>query len=70
MSDKKGYIHFWCRMTPYRSKVTPVWVEGGDAFFNPYFYIPKHGSSDALPALEIFLVFFFIQLVIAPISLY
>ncbi len=33
-----------------------VRVEVGEALFNPYFYIPKYGSSDALPAPEIFLL--------------
>ncbi len=23
ISDKKGYIHFWCKMTPYRSHSDP-----------------------------------------------
>ncbi len=24
MSDKKGYIHFWCKMTLYRAQRDPV----------------------------------------------
>ncbi len=31
-----------------------VRVEGGEAPFNPYSYVLKYRSSDALPALEIF----------------
>ncbi len=60
---KKGYIHFWCKMTPVRSHsdtvgrvANKVRVEGGFAPFNPYFYVSKYRSSDALPALEIFTV--------------
>ncbi len=26
ISDRKGYIHFWCKMTPYRSHSDPVAV--------------------------------------------
>ncbi len=29
----------------------------GEAPFNPYFYVPKYRSSDALPPPEIFLLF-------------
>ncbi len=32
-----------------------VRVEGGEALFNSYFYIPKYRSSDALSAPEIFI---------------
>ncbi len=48
-------------MTPDRSQsdtvrrvANKVRVEGGFALFNPYFYVPKYRSSDALPAPEIF----------------
>ncbi len=34
-----------------------VRVEGDEAPFNPYFYVPKYRSSDALPAPEIFPIF-------------
>ncbi len=49
-------------MTPDRSHsdlvaVCKVRVEGGEALFDPYFYIPKYRSSDALPAPEIFNLF-------------
>ncbi len=49
-------------MTPDRSYsdtvgrgANKVRVEGGEASFNPYFYVPTYLSSDALPASEIFL---------------
>ncbi len=61
ISDKKGYIHFWCKMNPVRSHsdtvgrvAIKVRVEGGEAFFIPYFYDPKYPSSDALPSPGIF----------------
>ncbi len=48
-------------MTPDRSHsdtvgrvAKKVRVEGGEAPFNPYFYVPKYRSSDALPVPEIF----------------
>ncbi len=48
-------------MTPDRSHsdtvrlvANKVRVEGGKSAFNPYFYVPKYPSSDALPAPEIF----------------
>ncbi len=34
-----------------------VRTEGDKPTFNPYFYIPKYRSSDALPAPEIFVLF-------------
>ncbi len=34
--------------------VNKVRVEGGEATFNPYLYVPKYVFSDALPAPEIF----------------
>ncbi len=37
---------------------TKLSVEGGFAPFNPYFYVPKYRSSDALPASQIFLFVF------------
>ncbi len=44
---KKGYIHFWCKVTPDRSHsdtvgrvANKVRLEGGFARFNPYFYVP------------------------------
>ncbi len=50
-------------MTPDRSHsdivgrvANKVRVEGGEAPFNPYFYVPKCRSSDALPAPEIFFI--------------
>ncbi len=53
-------------MTPDRSHsdtvgrvADKVRLEGGEALFNPYFYVPKYLSSDALPAPEIFCCFFF-----------
>ncbi len=52
-------------MTPDRSHsdtvgrvANKVRVEEGFAPFNPYFYVPKYRSSDALPAPEVFGVFF------------
>ncbi len=61
MSDKKGHIHFWCTITPDRSHsdtvgrvANKVRIEWGFAPFNPYFYVPKYHSSDALPASEFF----------------
>ncbi len=57
ISNKKGYIHFWCKMTPDRSHsdtvgrvANKVRVQGGF----PYFHGPKYLSSDALPAPAIF----------------
>ncbi len=57
ISNKKRYIHFWCKMTPNRSHcdtvgrvANKVRIEGGE----PYFYGPKYRSSDAIPAPEIF----------------
>ncbi len=48
-------------MTPDKSHIDTVGrvankvrVEADFAPFNPYFYVPKYRSSDALPALEIF----------------
>ncbi len=48
-------------MTPDRSHsgiigrvANKIRVEGGEASFNSYFYVPKYPSSDALPAPEIF----------------
>ncbi len=48
-------------MTPDRSYsdtvgrvANKVGVEWGFVPFNPYFYVPKYRSSDALPALEVF----------------
>ncbi len=50
-------------MTPNRSHsdtaghdANKVRVEGGEAPFNPYFYVPKYRSSDALPVPEIFIL--------------
>ncbi len=61
MPDKKGYVHFWCKMTPDRSHsdtvglvANKVRVEGGFALFNSYFYVPKYRSSDVLSVPEIF----------------
>ncbi len=49
-------------MTPDRSHsdtvgrvANKVRVEGCFAPFNPYFYVPKYRSSDALPAPETFI---------------
>ncbi len=51
-------------MTPDRSHsdtvglvANKVRVERCEAPFNPYFYVPKYRTSDALPAPEIFLFF-------------
>ncbi len=51
-------------MTPDRSHsdtagrvANKVRVKEGETPFNPYFYVPKYCSSDALPAPEIFLNF-------------
>ncbi len=66
ISDKKGYIHFWCNMKPDRLHsntvgrvANKVRVERGFVPFNPYFYVPKYRSSDALPVPKIFLFFLF-----------
>ncbi len=34
--------------------------------FNPYFYVPKYLSSDALPAPEIFVIVYFLKMLIFP----
>ncbi len=44
-------------MTAYRSHRDPAAVLYAPV--NPYFYVPKYRSSDALPAPEIFIIFLF-----------
>ncbi len=51
ISDRKGYIHFWWKMTPDRSHSDTV---GRVTNKVGYFYGPKYRSSEALPAPEIF----------------
>ncbi len=60
ISNKKGYIHFSCKMTPDSRKVTqwPCCKQSkgwrGRVPFNYYFYVSKYRSSDALSVPEIF----------------
>ncbi len=44
ISDKKGYIHFWRKMTPDRSHSDTV----GRVANKVYSFLPKYRSSDAL----------------------
>ncbi len=53
ISDKKGYIHFWCKMTSDRSHSDTVGRVANKVRVNLYFYGPKYRSSEALPAPEI-----------------
>ncbi len=55
-------------MTPDRSHSDTVgrlenkiMVEGDEAPVNPFFYVPKYRSSDALPVPEIFKVALFVD---------
>ncbi len=41
--------------------VDKVRVEGSDALFNPYYYVPKYRSPDALPTPDIFLFLPFLR---------
>ncbi len=60
--DKNFMLIFWVtgphtgRIVPNGGIVNKVRIEGDKPTFNPYFYIPKYRSSDALPAPEIFLL--------------
>ncbi len=62
-------------MTPDRSHsdtvicvANKVRVEGDEAPFNPYLYVPKYFSSDALPAPEILLIISFLKITESIIS--
>ncbi len=54
---KKGYIYFWCKMTPDRSHSDAV-ERVANKVRVPYVYVPKYHFSDALPASEIFFNFY------------
>ncbi len=57
---------FWVTMRPHSGRIVTqgdiankIKIEGDKPTFNPYFYVPKYHSSDALPAPKIFTWFLY-----------
>ncbi len=60
ISYKKGYIHFWSKMTPCRSHNDLARLCRKPSK-GTYFFVPKYRSSDALPAPEMFVPASFVR---------